>query len=116
MLAVAVAGQRRGVAARRARRGAADSRRAPARAGRASSRPAAAIRRCVRLVIAYGLFGFGYVITATFLVAIVRATPAIRALEPVVWIVFGLAAAPSVAVWARIATRFGIPATFAAAC
>jgi predicted MFS family arabinose efflux permease len=70
----------------------------------------------VRLVVAYGLFGFGYVITATFLVAIVRGSPAIRALEPVIWAVFGLAAAPSVALWSWIATRFGIPATFAAAC
>ncbi len=70
----------------------------------------------VRLVVAYGLFGFGYVITATFLVAIVRTTPSIRALEPVIWMVFGLAAVPSVALWARIATRLGIPATFAVAC
>jgi MFS family permease len=56
-----------------------------------------------RLIIAYGLFGFGYIITATFLVTIMRVTPAIRALEPVIWIVFGLAAAPSVALWAWIA-------------
>jgi predicted MFS family arabinose efflux permease len=69
-----------------------------------------------RLVIAYGLFGFGYVITATFLVAIVRATPAIRTIEPVIWIVFGIAAVPSVALWTRIAMPLGIPATFAAAC
>jgi predicted MFS family arabinose efflux permease len=68
-----------------------------------------------RLVIAYGLFGFGYVITATFLVAMVRTTPAIRALEPVIWIVFGLAAAPSVALWSRIATPLGIPMAFALA-
>jgi predicted MFS family arabinose efflux permease len=67
-------------------------------------------------VIAYGLFGFGYIITGTFLVAIVRATPAIHALEPVIWMVFGVAAIPSVAVWTRTATRFGIQAAFAIAC
>jgi predicted MFS family arabinose efflux permease len=72
--------------------------------------------RLHRLVIAYGLFGFGYVITATFLVAIVRATPTIRAMEPVIWVVFGVAAAPSVALWTRIATPLGISATFATAC
>lgn len=69
-----------------------------------------------RLVIAYGLFGFGYVITATFLVAIVRATPTIRPFEPVIWIVFGIAAVPSVTLWTRLAQPIGIPATFAIAC
>lgn len=69
-----------------------------------------------RLIVAYGLFGFGYIITATFLVAIVRATPAIQALEPLIWIVFGVAAVPSVALWARIQTALGIPRTFAIAC
>jgi len=69
-----------------------------------------------RLIIAYGLFGFGYIITTTFLVTIVRITPVIRGLEPVIWIVFGLAAAPSVALWAWIAGRFSISAAFALAC
>jgi len=69
-----------------------------------------------RLIIAYGLFGFGYIITATFLVTIVRVTPVIRALEPLIWIVFGLAAAPSVALWAWIARQLRIPAAFALAC
>jgi len=68
-----------------------------------------------RLVIAYGLFGFGYIITATFLVAIVRGAPEIRALEPVIWIVFGAAAAPSVALWSRVAASLGIPRAFALA-
>ncbi len=71
--------------------------------------------RLRRITLAYGLFGFGYVITATFLVAIVRATPAIRALEPVIWIVVGLAAAPSVAFWGWLGRRIGIPAAFAIA-
>jgi predicted MFS family arabinose efflux permease len=70
----------------------------------------------LRLVIAYGLFGFGYVITATFLVMIVRTTPQISTLEPVIWLAFGLAAAPSVAVWTQLAARFGLTTTFAIAC
>jgi predicted MFS family arabinose efflux permease len=76
----------------------------------------ASARGLARLIIAYGLFGFGYVITATFLVAIVRGTPAVRPLEPVIWLLFGLAAAPSVALWMRVATRLGVPRTFALAC
>jgi predicted MFS family arabinose efflux permease len=71
--------------------------------------------RLLRLIAAYGLFGFGYVITATFIVAIVRGAPAIRALEPVIWIVFGLAAAPSVAIWTSLAARLGVSAAFALA-
>ncbi len=71
--------------------------------------------RLLRLILAYGLFGFGYVITATFIVAIVRGSPAMHALEPVIWIVFGLAAAPSVAIWTSIAARLGAPAAFALA-
>lgn len=71
--------------------------------------------RLRRMTAAYGLFGFGYVITATFLVAIVRATPAIRDLEPVIWIVVGLAAAPSVLFWTVVGRRIGIASAFAAA-
>ena len=68
------------------------------------------------LVIAYGLFGFGYVITATFLVAIVRASVDVRPLEPVVWIVVGLTAVPSVALWTWTGRRIGIARAFALAC
>lgn len=90
------------------------NREAPAQAAGAST--AATRPELRRLIVAYGLFGFGYIITATFLVAIVRGAPAIAALEPATWVVFGLAAAPSVALWTAIANALSIPRAFAAAC
>ena len=68
------------------------------------------------LVVAYGLFGFGYVITATFLVAIVRGSDAIRPLEPLIWLVVGIAAAPSVGLWTWVARRVDIARAFSLAC
>ena len=68
------------------------------------------------MIVAYGLFGFGYIITATFLVAIVRLTAEVRVLEPWVWTLFGLAAIPSVTVWNWLGRRIGILNAFAAAC
>jgi predicted MFS family arabinose efflux permease len=73
-------------------------------------------RGLASLITAYGLFGFGYVITATFLVAIVRGSPQLRPVEPLIWLVVGLTAAPSVTLWSRAATRFGIPRLFSIAC
>ena len=68
-----------------------------------------------RWIIAYGLFGFGYVVTATFLVAIVRLDSTLRSLEPLVWLLVGLTAAPSVHLWARLGRRLGPATAFAAA-
>ena len=73
-------------------------------------------RRMIPLSLAYGLFGFGYVITTTFISAIVRQTPEIAHIEPYIWVVVGLGALPSVAFWAWIGRRVGNPAGFALAC
>jgi predicted MFS family arabinose efflux permease len=72
--------------------------------------------RLTAIIAAYGFFGFGYVITATFLVAIVRGSPEIRHLEPVIWIAVGLAGAPSVWLWGLLAKRIGYFSVFAITC
>ncbi len=61
----------------------------------------------VTLSISYGLFGFGYIITATFLVAAVRASPAARPIEPLIWLAVGLTAIPSTLGWSIVAARIG---------
>jgi hypothetical protein len=58
-------------------------------------------------VLSYGCLGFGYVITATFIVAMLREGPGGRGAETVVWLIVGLTAAPSVVVWSRISARIG---------
>ena len=67
------------------------------------------------LIVAYGLFGFGYVITATFLVQLVRTNPVIMPLEPYVWLIVGLAAVPSVPLWSAFGRRFGTGEAYAIA-
>jgi predicted MFS family arabinose efflux permease len=81
-----------------------------------ASRQSRANPRLPALVVAYGLFGFGYIITATFLVAIVRGSDQVRSFEPVVWLVVGLTAAPSVALWTSIGEKIGVARAFALAC
>jgi MFS family permease len=68
------------------------------------------------LCLGYGLFGFGYVVTATFLVAAVRAAPGAQTMETVVWVVVGLAAIPSPAIWGRLGVRWGVLPAYAVAC
>ena len=67
-------------------------------------------------ITSYGLFGFGYVSTATFLVSIVHTSSAVKPLEPYVWVLLGLSAAPSVAFWAWLGGRFGNLPSYTAAC
>ena len=73
-------------------------------------------RRLIALVAAYGLFGFGYVITATFISAIVRSEADLKSLEPVIWLLVGLGAIPSVAFWAWVGRAIGNGRSFAIAC
>ena len=68
------------------------------------------------LLLAYGLFGFGYVVTATFIVAIVKTYPAAHPVQPFVWLLVGAAAVPSVMLWTFIGGRIGVRRAFAVAC
>ncbi len=93
----------------------------PTPSGAVSSAPSRPLRTrfdaaLVRLIIAYGLFGFGYVITATFVSAMARTNPSLQSAEPYVWLIVGLSAAPSIWVWNRVATRAGRKAALVAAC
>ncbi|WP_245456144.1 YbfB/YjiJ family MFS transporter [Mesorhizobium sp. M2A.F.Ca.ET.043.05.1.1] len=73
-------------------------------------------RSLAKMIVAYGLFGFGYVVTATFLVAIVRQGGGGRVFEATVWMVAGLAGFPSTWFWQKLAARIGIYAAYAATC
>ena len=68
------------------------------------------------LIAANTLGAFGYVITATFVVALVRGSPQLKNLEASIWVVFGVAAAPSVALWMALARRHDVFRTFALVC
>ncbi|MCC0026164.1 MAG: YbfB/YjiJ family MFS transporter [Zhengella sp.] len=90
-------------------------------APRAAARPAPEPRLTwtaplARIALAYGLFGAGYIVTATFLVAIVRQGDGGPLFESAVWLATGIAAAPSVWAWGFIQRRLGLTATFAVGC
>ena len=68
------------------------------------------------LVLAYGLFGFGYVITATFIIAVVRATGLSPGIEVAIWLAVGLAAVISVPAWSAVGRHIGVLPAFAVAC
>lgn len=60
-------------------------------------------RKWYALLAAYGIEGIGYIITATFIVQIIKATPAISHVANQSWVLIGLAAAPSTLLWSRAA-------------
>jgi predicted MFS family arabinose efflux permease len=89
---------------------------AVAPSGRAAEPPLPRSRALTAMIVAYGLFGFGYIVTATFLVAIVRHGDGGRLFEAAVWFVTGLAGIPSVWLWNRIARPVGVVAAYALGC
>ena len=70
--------------------------------------------RC--FILAYGLFGFGYVIIATFVSDMVRADPVLQPAERLVWLCVGLTAAPLAPLWVWAGRRWGSERAFATAC
>lgn len=65
--------------------------------------------------LAYFCAGVGYVVSATFIVAIAAHQPQLRGFGNLVWVVVGLAAMPACPLWDRLARRAGdIPALLAA--
>ncbi len=67
------------------------------------------------LFTAYFLEGIGYIVTGTFLVAIVDSTPGLHGIGVDVWIVVGLAVIPSAVLWAALAGRAGYARALAGA-
>jgi predicted MFS family arabinose efflux permease len=61
----------------------------------------------IALAVAYTIEGAAYVIPATFLVVMIRQTPAIAELADAAWIVVGLVAIPSIAIATWAAQRIG---------
>ena len=67
------------------------------------------------LFVAYFLEGIGYIVTGTFLVAIVDRTPGLQGIGADVWIVVGLAVIPSAVLWSTLAGRIGYARTLTCA-
>lgn len=70
----------------------------------------------VLFILAYGLFAYGYMVTATFIVTMVRQDPALAQMEAYVWLMVGVSAMPSVALWTWVGRLLGIAQAFALAC
>jgi len=67
------------------------------------------------LGVAYFLEGIGYIVTGTFLPAIVEDLPGLGGFGAGAWILVGLAAAPCTVLWGVLAARVGAVAAIAAA-
>ena len=59
------------------------------------------------MIAAYSLAGVGYVVSATFVVAILEAMPLLQGKGDWAWVLLGVTAIPSCIFWDKIASRFG---------
>jgi len=80
---------------------------APPPAVRAGAGEAPSRRWMALMIAAYFCAGWGFVVNATFTVAIVEKQPLLAGQGPWAWLLVGLAATPAVFVWDRIARRMG---------
>lgn len=69
---------------------------------------AAPNNKWMRLMIAaYACAGVGYVISATFIVAILEGMPSLTGHGNLIWVMLGVAAIPSCIIWDKVAERIG---------
>lgn len=84
----------------------------PHHASQPSAQSGAAISPWM-LIAMYGLAGFGYIVTATYLPLLIKTTlPHVDAVQ--IWAAFGLAAVPSCFLWHALHDRFGTRASIIA--
>lgn len=79
----------------------------PVAAGLGTVEPPPPGRWLMWSALAYCCAGFGYVVSATFIVAIIESLPQMRGNGPIAWIVVGLAAAPATWTWDRVSRWIG---------
>jgi predicted MFS family arabinose efflux permease len=82
-------------------------------AGAVREKPLRWTRPLTVMTLTYALFGFGYVITATFLVAMARDASGAHSVEFLAWLLTGLSAALSVYFWRIAVPRFGLAGVYA---
>jgi MFS family permease len=88
----------------------------PVATARAGKEPAIVWSRPMLLVTAsYGLFGFGYVITATFLVTIARMAAVGQMVEFLCWLIVGLTSAVALFLWKPLVRPLGLGGIYVAA-
>jgi predicted MFS family arabinose efflux permease len=72
-----------------------------------SSGKTSGLRSIWLLGVAYFFEGLGYIVTATFIVAIIAVTPGLEAFAPYSWVAVGISSIPSTILWPHLARRIG---------